>query len=1011
MISEIRKTSVVIENKMKIQKRVFNSFSLYLYLILFFTGLLINPYTTEFNNYSEMDTLDNGNIYPEPLLYDISEQNFINQDVNFSQSEVLSNISSHNVSEMEITFSNKELGLFKGENIRIKDNNMVEVFVGLHSLNIDNLASFLKRFNIEKIVKLHNLNVIAIDVSLEMLKVNHGFIKELRQHQNVRYIQPNTVIELANIPNDEKWSQQWNFHKINISTAWKIEIGNHNVKIAILDTGVQYTHPDLYQNYLPVGFDWVEMDNDPSDGHGHGTHVSGLVAATMNNSIGISGVANVSYFVERIFDDAGVAIADDKVAAAIMHAVDQDADVINMSWGSYSFSHVIKDAISYAINDNVILVGASGNDGVSTPYYPAAYDGVISVGATDINDEIPSFSNFGNWIDLVAPGVDILSTYIGGGYTTLSGTSMATPQISGVIGLILSKFPDMPTMGIVEILKSNLEDIGTSGYDNYAGWGRINTTNIFAGLNSTSLRIVNNIPLKLHFSKHYELNFVAFNLGVSNLENIKLEVYIDSKLQYSNWTDLNHGDVKTLNHIFYPQHIGVYNFTITISDDMGEILHKQTTIRPVNKIIQYSVKEVPFQWFNTELYGENLFLNGDDVYKQVNLPFNFSFFDQNFTSLNVSSNGRITFSNQNNDWQSYRFPNSMSYTIAPFWFDLIVNYNVYFWNNTETMIIQYSNVEDIDYQQIGSFQVVLNKNSTIKFQYLSVNKMDKAIIGINLGFGSDYSQSYSPSSSNVNSLSVAFQPQNYILEVNSSYPQFFEFGTKEEITLQIKNIIDVPLIDVKLITYINSIYVNLSIISLSAKEDVNHSIIIDVQTQYIYNITLIISFYSNNQIVESHKLNYKIPTLDTVAPYINGSKFISREIGSTELIMWEIFDKNPVKYTLYLDGIEVYDGIWINYEPVVYDVSSLLVGSYDITVVAVDGSNNEQIYTTVVTIQDNRTLFSDSTSDDLSTRNSDDSKIQKSTDNPILLPSSNFILGLVLILICIRFYRIQSKID
>lgn len=208
------------------------------------------------------------------------------------------------------------------------------------------------------------------------------------------------------------------------------------IVVAVVDSGIDLTHPDLDGKIVP-GYDFVNADSTPQDGNSHGTHVSGIIAAETNNGSGMAGVApNAQIMPIKSFDDAGNGNAFD-IAAGIVFAVDNGADVVNMSFTSPAASRTTYDAIQYGLSRNVIMVAASGNTGSPLVLYPAAFPEVLSIGATTPTGTLAGFSNPVTTVDFVAPGDDIIST-VPGGYGVKDGTSMASPHVAGVVALILS---------------------------------------------------------------------------------------------------------------------------------------------------------------------------------------------------------------------------------------------------------------------------------------------------------------------------------------------------------------------------------------------------------------------------------------------------------------------------------------------------------------------------------------------------------------------------------------------
>jgi len=336
----------------------------------------------------------------------------------------------------------------------------------------------------------------------------------------VEYAEPNYIYKYCIEPNDPLFPEQWALKNIEQlypwdgrfnpppgsfdsdidgPEAWDITTGDNDIVIAVIDTGVDYTHPDLVDNiwmndneipdngfdddnngYIDdiQGWDFQENDNDPMDEDGHGTFCAGLISAAGDNSKGVSGVCwNCKIMPVKSLLHSTV------LAEAIKYATDNGADVISMSYGGYSFSELQKDALNFAYNHNVVLVASSGNDNISRRHYPSGYHNVISVAATDSNDKKAVFSNSGPWIDVAAPGVDVLSlrakntdmygngtNIINEEYYIASGTSMAAPHITGVAGLLLSYNSSLTPDTIQTIISNSVDNI-TSEYNIV---GRIN---------------------------------------------------------------------------------------------------------------------------------------------------------------------------------------------------------------------------------------------------------------------------------------------------------------------------------------------------------------------------------------------------------------------------------------------------------------------------------------------------------------------------------------------------------
>jgi len=356
----------------------------------------------------------------------------------------------------------------------------------------------------------------------------------LERNPDVEYAEPNYIRRLALTPNDPFFDYQYALYNpgqavppgspqgieipdIKAREAWEETTGNEEVIIAILDTGVDFSHPDLDDKLLLNGYDFVYDDSDPTDDDGHGTYVAGIAAAETNNGEGIAGVAWNCKIMPLKVVFTQVTPPDEPyseigwIADAIRHAVDNGADVINMSFGSPDYSQAERDAIRYAYNNGVVVVAAAGNDGIET-YYPAAYDECIAVAATNSNDERVTFvntatdlppweSNYGPEIDVAAPGDEIISlvptwypALIWGDITVppygfASGTSASAPHVAGLAALIISikgmeegdilldENGILIVENVMNIIRYTADDVNFTNYsgrDDFIGYGRIN---------------------------------------------------------------------------------------------------------------------------------------------------------------------------------------------------------------------------------------------------------------------------------------------------------------------------------------------------------------------------------------------------------------------------------------------------------------------------------------------------------------------------------------------------------
>lgn len=217
----------------------------------------------------------------------------------------------------------------------------------------------------------------------------------------------------------------------------------------------------------------VNPSEKPYDDVGHGTHVAGIISALVNNGEGVAGMTWYNKVMPiKVLDQSGSGTTY-SVAEGIIWAADHGAKVINLSLGNYAQAEFLHDAIKYAYDKDVVLVAATGNDNTERPGYPAAYPEVFAVSATDSSMHRASFSNYGDYVDVMAPGASIASTYPGNQYAALSGTSMASPHVSALAALIRSINPDLTNKEVMELMRSSVIDLGTPGHDKYFGYGQI----------------------------------------------------------------------------------------------------------------------------------------------------------------------------------------------------------------------------------------------------------------------------------------------------------------------------------------------------------------------------------------------------------------------------------------------------------------------------------------------------------------------------------------------------------
>ncbi|TFG72007.1 MAG: hypothetical protein E4H27_03465, partial [Anaerolineales bacterium] len=335
-----------------------------------------------------------------------------------------------------------------------------------------------------------------------ILKVAEGQELEISSYLSaqpgVLYAEPDYQSAIALAPNDPSFSSQWAHTKLRSTQAWDITTGSTAINIAILDTGIDATHPDLASKILP-GHSFLTDQNgqkyedaNPVDLNGHGTHVAGIAAAITNNTTGVAGMSWGARIIPvRVLGENGSGWNSD-ITAGINWARTHGADIINLSLGGPDYSTTMQDAVTAAHNAEVLVVAAMGNDNSSSPFYPAAYDHVLPVAATNKNNVRSYFSNYGTHVDITAPGGEMSYLHDPGGiystmptyavylttvkgyyknYDRLQGTSQAAPYISGLAALIWSVDATLSPDAVANIITSTALDLQPQGWDQYYGYG------------------------------------------------------------------------------------------------------------------------------------------------------------------------------------------------------------------------------------------------------------------------------------------------------------------------------------------------------------------------------------------------------------------------------------------------------------------------------------------------------------------------------------------------------------
>ena len=341
---------------------------------------------------------------------------------------------------------------------------LVETRAGLED---GELSKILSRYGGRSARRMNKIRVHVVDLPIG--SDERVAVELLKRNPNIKSAEIDKLIAPDQVGNDTYYANAWHLQKIQAPTAWDSSLGT-GVTIAILDSGVDGTHPDL-QNKLVPGWNFYDGNANTSDVYGHGTKVAGAAAAISNNATGVTGVAwNAKIMPVRISDTAGYAFFS-TIAEGIYWAADNGAKVVNVSYAVHGSSSV-QSAGKYLQGKGGLLINSAGNSGALDS--TLANSAMISVSATDSADLKTSWSSFGNYVDVSAPGLGIWTTARGGGYAAVSGTSFSSPITAGVVALMMSANPALTPSELENILKTTSVDLGVAGTDQSFGAGRIN---------------------------------------------------------------------------------------------------------------------------------------------------------------------------------------------------------------------------------------------------------------------------------------------------------------------------------------------------------------------------------------------------------------------------------------------------------------------------------------------------------------------------------------------------------
>lgn len=670
--------------------------------------------------------------------------------------------------EQGTTSLEKKISGAEDKNGRIVMNEMVIRFN--RELSEEEINKFLidSNISIKKYIAALNYHILSLPEGMTYYDALAYFKSKKMLYQ----AEPNYIIPIKAIPDDPSFPLQWGLNNsvgpsvngadIDAPEAWDFSDGGRGVVIAVIDTGVDYTHEDLADNiwqnpyeipsnnidddgngYIDdvMGWDFVDrlsgnpdedyegQDNDPLDRHGHGTHVAGIIAAVANNGKGVAGVAYNSRIMAvraAYMDQSGEGILESADAAqAILYAAENGADIINISWGDYVESAIIRDAIAFASSRGIIISASAGNDSTGSRIYPAALDNpaIIAVSATDRHNNRATFSNYGNWIHVSAPGKDIYSTKPGNTYGYLSGTSMATPHVSGLAALIISATPGISPLEVKARIMNSVDVMGSLEGKNISS-GRINAyAALMPGASGPCIFSVS--PYRVQEGEAITIS--GYGFGENQHEGfVSITGYMP--LNIISW-----GNGHIVCQAPRGEHTGWLSVTTREGTTKGilvdSVINQYDETLSTNRFINGGIRQ---NW------------HGDDQSWSYTLPFAFPFFGHEYKELFISSNGFIDFASTTPSYLKSEEMLSGRVMISPFWDDLVIDpvehpeHDIYIHMPSNDSICFRWSAKSYYTDSDINVEVTLHRDGRIEFNYGEGNSATSPVIGISAGDSKNY---------------------------------------------------------------------------------------------------------------------------------------------------------------------------------------------------------------------------------------------------------------------------------
>ena len=588
----------------------------------------------------------------------------------------------------------------------------------------------------------------------------------LNNTPGVLYAEPDYQVKALSagqiIPNDPRFAELWGLNNtgqsggtsnadINAPEAWNISTNGTNVIVAVIDTGIDYTHPDLAANMwvnaaeangLPgvdddgngyiddiYGYDFVNNDGNPMDDHYHGTHCAGTIGAVGNNGVGVTGVCwNAKIMALKFLDSSGSGYDSDAIEC-IHYAILMGAKVLSNSWGGGGYSQALKDAIDAAGNANILFIAAAGNSNSNndtSPFYPASYTSanIIAVLATDRYDNMSGFSSYGlTSVDIGAPGSDILSCQPGGNYQYLSGTSMATPHVSGAAALVWSSSPSTPYQEVKDLLIQTADKIPAMA-GRCVSQGRLN---LYNALNETGVSWLEFAPQSGSVLPGEVNNVSVLFHGDVPVGTYQGQITVLTNDPYT--PEANIPVTMTVEPLDY--------FTELFNAGDNDMAHRTLTFTPNGSANYYNLCTKQASSYPVNPAGGTIVTLRDDDYSEVPLQgHTFNFYGTDYDTLYIGSNGYITFGSGDTHYLEQLAEHFALPRISALFDDLdpSAGGTISYEELPDKVVVTFQDIHEFSQTSTNSFQIEMFFDGRIRITFLNIAAVD-GLTGLSQGNG------------------------------------------------------------------------------------------------------------------------------------------------------------------------------------------------------------------------------------------------------------------------------------